>query len=39
MGRDSGITYQPVLTVHAARFEKPTSEIEFWFYQSPGNVA
>ena len=29
----------PARAVHAARFEKPTSEIEFWFYQAPGNVA
>ena len=29
----------PARAVHAARFEKPTSEIEFWFYQAPVNVA
>jgi quercetin dioxygenase-like cupin family protein len=26
----------PARAVHAARFEKETSEIEFWFYQTPG---
>jgi hypothetical protein len=25
--------------MHAARFEKETSEIEFWFHETPGKTA
>jgi len=28
----------PARAVHAARFEKETSEIEFWFYRGPGKT-
>jgi quercetin dioxygenase-like cupin family protein len=29
----------PARAVHAARFEKETSEIEFWFYEARGRAA
>jgi quercetin dioxygenase-like cupin family protein len=29
----------PARAVHSARFEKDTSEIEFWFYASSANAA